>query len=100
NQANNAVSIVSLVKLPVDLVLAAPSMPDPISVGQDVSYTYLLSNKGPNQATSVVFVDELAPSLQFISATASAGACGFANGLVTCLLPDLPPGSGVTVAIS
>ena len=74
NAANDATGVISLSKLPVDLVLLGGPVPDPVVFGQNVSYTLTASNRGPNGATSVLLSDALPNGTAFVSATAPGGS--------------------------
>ena len=77
-----------------------------ISAGNQATFTYTITNNGPDLATNIAVTDNLNPAvtgipLTFVSATASTGTCGgaSANSLVSCSLPSLQSGSTATVVI-
>ncbi len=77
-----------------------------ISAGNQATFTYTVTNNGPDLANSITLLDNLNTSitgvpLTFISASTSAGTCGGAstNAIVSCSLPSLQSGSTATVTI-
>lgn len=97
NPANNSVSAVTEVTLPVaDLALSISSTPTP-TVGNSLVYTLVVSNQGPDRATSVVVTNRLPSSTGFVSATNSQGMSSHVAGVVTSQLGSL--GAGATASI-
>lgn len=84
-----------------DLALTQVAAPDPVFVGQRLSYTITVSNAGPDTATGVVVTDTLPNGVDFVSAsTGSGGACTFTSGVINCSLGNLAPaGFGVITVI-
>ena len=77
-----------------------------ISAGNQATFTYTVTNNGPDLANSITLLDNLNTSitgvpLTFVSASTSAGTCGGAstNAIVSCSLPSLQSGSTATVTI-
>jgi uncharacterized repeat protein (TIGR01451 family) len=78
-----------------------------ISAGNQATFTYLVTNNGPDLATSITLLDNLSPlntivPLTFVSASTTAGTCGgggSTNPIVSCSLPSLQSGSTATVTI-
>ncbi|MBI2891057.1 MAG: DUF11 domain-containing protein [Nitrospirae bacterium] len=98
---NNSASAVVTVTGSADLSLTLSDSPDPVSVGQALTYTAAVSNLGPDPALPDV-VDQLPASAVFVSAESSDGAsCTYLSGQhsVRCSLKPLAVGSIVTVNI-
>ena len=77
-----------------------------ISAGNQATFTYTITNNGPDLATNIAVTDNFDPAvtgipLTFVSATASTGTCGGAttNNVVSCSLGSLQAGSTATVVI-
>jgi uncharacterized repeat protein (TIGR01451 family) len=81
--------------------------PDPVVVGQPLTYTIDVRNTGnTNPAQSVVLNDPLPPNTTFSSAEVTAGggtrtspAVGAGTGTITCNLGDIAPNTTETVTI-
>ena len=58
-----------------DLSLTKTASPDPVKVGEDLTYTLTVTNNGPDKATQVSLNDTLPEGADFISAAASQGTC-------------------------
>jgi len=78
---NNTASVVTPVDL-ADLAVVKTGAPNPVAVGQPISYTIVITNRGPSTATGVVLTDTLPPG----SVTIPTKTEGFDSGLVP------PPG--------
>jgi len=78
-----------------------------ISAGSQATFTYTLTNGGPDLATNITVADNLSPSvtgvpLTFVSANATPnGTCGggTTNPIVTCNIPSLQSGSTATITV-
>jgi len=66
----------------------------------ELTYSVVISNRGPGTATGVIARDSLPAGLAFVSATASQGRCSMANGIVTCELGAIPNGGTATIEIT
>jgi uncharacterized repeat protein (TIGR01451 family) len=81
-----------------DLVVTKSDTPDPVTLGNNLTYTVNVTNNGPEQATAVVLTDAMFGSFTFVSATASLGSCSGTNP-ITCSLGNLANGASATVSI-
>ena len=71
-----------------DLVLTASAAPNPVGAGQNVTYTFGVSNAGPDGALAVTLSDPLPANTTFVSLSAPAGW--------TCTTPAVGSGGTVT----
>ena len=79
-----------------------------VSAGNPATFTYTITNNGPDVATNIAFSDNFSPTvtgvtLAFNSASISSGSCPATatNGnSVTCGIPTLQAGSTSTVTMS
>ena len=81
-----------------DLQLTQVDSPDPVRVGDNLTYTVTVTNNGPDSAANVVLTDLLPATVTLVSATPSSGTC---NGIttVTCALGNLADGASGTVVV-
>jgi len=84
-----------------DLTLTMTGAPDPVLVGNNLTYSIAIKNSGPVQATTVTAGDQLPSGVTFVSATANQGTCTFLSGLrlVRCDLGGLNNGATARVTI-
>jgi len=87
------------VEEPPDLSVVISDSPDPVSAGEDVTYTLDVTNAGPVSATNVTLTHKLPLSTNLVSVTANDWTCGAAFGKVTCTLPSLPAGDAPSVSV-
>ncbi len=94
------------VNLTVDGALTLGTNQVFISAGNQATFTYTVTNGGPDLANNITLLDNLSPAitgvpLTFVSASTSAGTCGggSTNSVVSCSLPSLQAGSTATVTI-
>jgi len=97
---NDTITVDTPVATLADLSLLKADAPDPVTAGQRLTYTLLVSNHGPSDASTVTVQDILPADVTFLSATASQGNCAEAGGLVSCDLGDLASDARATVTIA
>jgi uncharacterized repeat protein (TIGR01451 family) len=84
---------------PNDIGLTGQSVPNPVALGANVTYTLTVTNSGPASATGVTLTNNLAPGAGFVSATASQGACLTNGSVVSCDLGNINGGATAVVSI-
>ncbi len=94
---NNTVSVVSAVRLDADLVLSGSVAPELALVDQELTYTLVVSNQGPNEATEVRLEDVLPEGLSLVPVQNPAVVITN-GGIVRVELGTLT--SGATAAVS
>ena len=82
-----------------DLSVTKVDSPDPVAAEAKLTYTVAVTNNGPHDATRVVLVDTLPPTVSFVSADATQGSCSELNNTATCELDVIANGFGATVTI-
>jgi len=97
---NNTDSEATQVNAQADLAVTKSDSSDPVVAGETLTYTLLVTNKGPSNATGVTVTDTLPSGVGYVSATASQGSCTQAGSVVTCELGTLASGTGATVIIT
>jgi uncharacterized repeat protein (TIGR01451 family) len=70
-----------------DLEISKADSPDPVTVGDNLTYTITVTNNGPDAAANVVVTDTLPSGVTFVSASPG---CVHAAGVVTCNLGTIP----------
>lgn len=84
---------------PADLAVTKTDPPGRAPTGRDLTYTLTVVNNGPFDASEVTVLDQLPPSVTFISATPSQGTCGESSGTVTCNLGTIANGGTAMVEV-
>lgn len=82
-----------------DLALAMTASADAVFVGQEFTYTLVVTNVGPFPAVNVTVVDTLPANNSFVSATTEQGAFSVAGQIVTFNVGTLAVGASVTATV-
>jgi uncharacterized repeat protein (TIGR01451 family) len=100
NAVNNSATTTSNVLAQADLSLTIIDAPDPVSAGQNITYTITITNNGPSVAPSVVLTDNLPASLTYFQCFATAGgSCGGSGNNRTVNFSSIAPNSSATATI-
>ena len=99
DSSNNTASADTTVNPSAGLSLSKADAPDPVLLGQPLTYTLTAHNAGPLSATGAQVTDTLPAGVTFQSATPSQGSCSQASGTVTCVLGTLTASQNATVTI-
>ena len=84
-----------------DLSVTTMDSPDPVAIGNDITYTIIVTNAGPDTATSAVLLDTVPTNTTYRSITSPAGwSCPTqppvgGTGAVSCANSSFPAGSAV-----
>jgi uncharacterized repeat protein (TIGR01451 family) len=97
---NNTDSVTTAVLAEIDLAIVKTDSPDPVAAGGTLTYTLLVTNNGPSQATGVTVTDALPAGLTFASGTATQGTVSATNGTVTANLGNLAAGDSATITLT
>ena len=97
--ASNQVAITTTVETIADLAIVKTAAPDPVSAGSQLTYTLVISNHGPSNASGIVVTDTLDPAATFVSAGSSQGAGCTPGSVVICELGDLAVGTSAEITI-
>jgi uncharacterized repeat protein (TIGR01451 family) len=81
-----------------DVSITQSAAPDPVSAGQELTYTLKAENHSPDQATGVSVKDALPSGLDLVSANASQGSCS-GTETISCALGTLDADQSETVSI-
>jgi uncharacterized repeat protein (TIGR01451 family) len=99
NQGHTGVSGDFLAPLRDDVSLLSADSPDPVLGGQAVTYTFIIHNTGPTEATGVVLSDTLPAGVNFASGNASQGIVTHSARVVSWQLGSLARGVNATGAV-
>ena len=81
-----------------DLALAKSDSPDPVIPGSPLTYSLVVTNRGPAAAVGVTVTDVLPVGATLVSVASSQGTCS-GTSAVTCSLGNLVAGGTVSVTI-
>ncbi|HEV2856590.1 MAG TPA: ExeM/NucH family extracellular endonuclease [Thermoanaerobaculia bacterium] len=100
NSANDSSTEPTTVDTSAGLSVTKVDDPDPVVVGQNITYTITVNNAGPSNAASVTLSDTLSAGTTFVSLTSPGGwSCTTPSvglsGTVSCSIPSLAPGNAV-----
>jgi uncharacterized repeat protein (TIGR01451 family) len=97
NGNGGSVSILTGLR-PTDIAITKTDAPDPVVVGDVLTYTLTVQNTGAVSASSVSVSDTLG-NAGYVSASASQGSCTESSGTVTCNLGTMAASASATVTI-
>jgi uncharacterized repeat protein (TIGR01451 family) len=80
-----------------DLEVSVSAAPDPVVIGGSLTYTIVITNHGPADATNVLLTDNLPAGVAYVS---DDSGCSHATGVVTCNLGEIVNGASKTVQIA
>ena len=99
DSSNNSATQGTTVATSADLSITKSDSPDPVVIGQNVTYTLSVGNAGPSDALAVSVTDGLPAGLTYVSATPSQGSCSQAAGTVSCSLGTVAPAATPIISI-
>lgn len=94
---NNASAVGLTVVTRADLSLTKTADPDPVQLGDNLTYTLTAANNGPSQARGVVITDPLPAGTTFVSASPG---CTETSGTVSCTVGTVETGSAAARTIT
>lgn len=89
NPDNNTATVETAISPAADLAITKSGSPDPVMVGQTLTYNLSVINNGPSDASGVTVSDTLPAGVAFVSASPG---CSEAGGTVTCTVGSLASG--------
>ncbi len=104
NAANNTAVLDITVNpgLSADLSVGLLDSPDPVKVGQPLTYSLTLSNAGPDPAAAVEVEHRLPAGVTFVSARTTQGSCARSGNSLLCSLGRVTKGAvpRITVVVT
>ena len=82
-----------------NLSIHQAATPDPLTLGQNVSYIATISNQGPDTAYSLKVTSNIPDTLTFISCAATGGVCEGSGNNRTVTFSALASGATATITI-
>ncbi|HXG68502.1 MAG TPA: Ig-like domain-containing protein [Blastocatellia bacterium] len=82
-----------------ELAITGSGSPNPVTAGNNLTYTLTVTNNGPQAATEATLINGLDAGADFVSATSAQGNCVEEDGTVICELGTLAAGASATVTI-
>src|SRR5206468_2780645 len=101
NTANNTATATTTVVPTADLSITKTDSPDPVHIGQKLTYAIRVANGGPSSATGVTVSDTLPKNAGFGSASSSQGSCTLKpeKRQISCALGNIASGASATTTI-
>lgn len=96
--SNNSSTTTTAVGASADLGITKTDSPDPVLVGDALTYVITVKNSGPSSASNVTVVDSIPSGTSFESALPSQGSCS-GTSTVSCNLGTIASGDSATVTI-
>jgi len=95
--ANNILEAATYVYSPADIEVGMTASPDPVTAGDPLTYTMVVTNYGPGVASGVLLTNSLPLSVSFVSSMPAV--CSDLGGQVRCNLNSLSPATSQTLII-
>lgn len=83
-----------------DVSVRLTAVPDPVEVGELLTYSIAVSNSGPAEATGVVLTQQLPAGAVVVEAVSTQGTPSVSGTLMTCPIGTLGAGAVVTVTVT
>ena len=100
-QANNTASASTGVTVQADPVLTISDNPDPVLAGNNLTYTFTVSNTGPSDITAgTSVVVDLPAGVTLVSSNAPSGPCVTLGADLVCGIGAVPNGSSRQVQVT
>ncbi|MDQ3012462.1 MAG: putative Ig domain-containing protein, partial [Acidobacteriota bacterium] len=100
NPGNESSTATTTVAASADLSVTKLDTPDPVTAGNNLTYTITVNNAGPSNAASVSLSDTLPAGTTFVSLSSPGGWTCItpavnASGTISCSVATVAPGSAV-----
>jgi uncharacterized repeat protein (TIGR01451 family) len=99
NTANDTATATTAVAVQADLSITLTDAPDPVTAGNQLTYTAIVTNAGPSDATAVVVNLPTPAGTSFVTGTVTGGG-SCAAGISCTIGGSMAPGSSRTLTIT
>ncbi len=82
-----------------DMAIGMIAQPEPVLLGNNLTYTLSVTNNGPSTAKTVSVAQSLPSTVVFISASSSQGSCSEVGGVVSCNLGQMASHGRATITV-
>ena len=83
-----------------DLAITKTASPDPVNPGADLTWTIMIRNDGPDEATAVTVTDSLPAGTSFVSCNATgSGVCGGSGASRSITFSSLAAGASAMITL-
>ncbi|HWS28054.1 MAG TPA: IPTL-CTERM sorting domain-containing protein, partial [Xanthomonadales bacterium] len=96
---NNTATAMTVVQVQADLAITLSDAPDPVVAGTQLTYTAVVSNAGPSDATAVVVTLPTPANTSFVSGSVTGGGSCAGSPVVCTVSGSIAPGASRTVSI-
>jgi uncharacterized repeat protein (TIGR01451 family) len=96
---NNSATTSVPVLAAADVSVGITASPEPVLVGQNLTYVITVTNNGPSPATGVSVTDLLPADVNFVSAIASQGTTSSGSGSVVASLGSIAAFATATITV-
>ncbi len=69
-------------------------------IGDEISYTVMVTNQGPNEAVEVRLTESIGSNQQLLSVASTIGECTADEGAIHCGLGSMPAGASATITMT
>lgn len=96
---HNDAFVAKIVDPSADLSISITDSPDPVTIGENLTYTIGVTNAGPSAVTEVNIADTLPEEVTFVSVTQTQGTCNSTGRVISCNLGALAEGATAKVRL-
>ncbi|MBK9654839.1 MAG: IPTL-CTERM sorting domain-containing protein [Rhodanobacteraceae bacterium] len=96
---NNTATATTVVQVQADLAITLTDAPDPVVAGTQLTYTAVVSNAGPSDATAVVVTLPTPSNTSFVSGSVTGGGACAGSPVVCTVTGSMAPGASRTTSI-
>ncbi len=97
--ADNTATATTTVIASADLAVLQTGVPDPVAATSNLTYTVIVTNRGPSTSANVILTNTLPSNVTFVSHTPTQGGCTRNGAVITCTLGAIAAQSIAQVAI-